>query len=1045
MTERRLLVIGSQCDGKNHLAFLPEVAKRLHALMQSPGDCVGVKCAGRPDGLLIDPTVAEAKAAIKAAIEQAANAHAVLILAYIGHGEFNGPASGDFYLYPKDASSPTSDEAIHFAEYIKDRIGQRRDLPGLLVLMDACFAGAGAWQTMERWVQSQRGDFRFEFLTATDDTSTARAVLSHTIIELLERGDPEAGDRLHASDAHRLLATDNFRPQHVAFNASTAPLQLGRNIAKDPGDVFWKGTVGFVDILRWTEYFQPTEQLDRLVEASNRHSVVVLTGPAGAGKSTLAAALARPDLTGGRVPPGFVHAIAVLNLGSDESSIAADIAGQLEKSLPEFGEANDAFDRSMPRDERERMALLPRKVLGLVSYLPDGSEARIVLDGFDQLSEGTRKLIGRWFGVRPTNLRLVITTRPDTPDCPSGDQLAHGGTTRSSIADYLVARRLPDPAQRAILDRAGDHWLVAKLLADAVKAEPAIDLAGLPSTVEGAYARLLNQAGAAVAWPGRYRPTLGVLAVAGPGVSVPLALLIEASTRLGRVGDTDDLRAVLSRLRGLVVRTAPDTPDEHIGLFHPTFADYLLSGSDATSDYVINPAIIHPAIVEAIAAIAPMDEHKHNDPVHRYAFLREAEHIGVSGDFEWVMTSLGSRESPIPRENLARHQSWSERFETKLDRDNSIGLHLRSDVAHWIGDSGDARLALELYKALLPDQVKAIGPDHPDTLTTRNNVAHWTGRTGDARRALEMYKALLPDRVEASGPDHPDTLTTRANIAAWTGRTGDARGALEMYKALLPDRVKAIGPDHPDTLTTRNNIGAWTGETGDARGALELFTALLPDQEKASGADHPDTLSTRSNVAGWTGQTGDARRALELLTALLPDQEKAIGPDHPDTLTTRNNIAALTGETRDARAALGLFEVLLPDQVKAIGPDHPDTLATRHNIAAWTGETGDARRALELFTALLPDQVEVIGPDHPDTLNTMGKLGILSMRTGKSGDGCRWLREGLKRAENRFGADDPLTSTFRDLLSQFGCDKGEAGPNQSRAVMMARATDSRPR
>ena len=43
-----------------------------------------------------------------------------------------------------------------------------------------------------------------------------------------------------------------------------------------------------------------------------RIPVVVLTGVAGAGKSTLAAALARPEIAGGRVPDGFVHAIAIL-------------------------------------------------------------------------------------------------------------------------------------------------------------------------------------------------------------------------------------------------------------------------------------------------------------------------------------------------------------------------------------------------------------------------------------------------------------------------------------------------------------------------------------------------------------------------------------------------------------------------------------------------------------------------------------------------------------------------------------------------------------
>ena len=30
---------------------------------------------------------------------------------------------------------------------------------------------------------------------------------------------------------------------------------------------------------------------------------------------------------------------------------------------------------------------------------------------------------------------------------------------------------------------------------------------------------------------------------------------------------------------------------------------------------------------------------------------------------------------------------------------------------------------VEKYKALLTEQTKNLGPDHPDTLTTRNNLA----------------------------------------------------------------------------------------------------------------------------------------------------------------------------------------------------------------------------------------------------------------------------------------------------------------------------------
>jgi len=60
MSERRILVIGSQCEARQHLNFLPRAARDLYTVMtdRERGDCVS---AIDGEGLLIDPTVREAK------------------------------------------------------------------------------------------------------------------------------------------------------------------------------------------------------------------------------------------------------------------------------------------------------------------------------------------------------------------------------------------------------------------------------------------------------------------------------------------------------------------------------------------------------------------------------------------------------------------------------------------------------------------------------------------------------------------------------------------------------------------------------------------------------------------------------------------------------------------------------------------------------------------------------------------------------------------------------------------------------------------------
>ena len=77
MGERRILVIGSQCEALNRLSFLPDTAQELYSVMTDPGRgaCVA---AIEGAGLLLDPTVQEAKSAIVTAYKRAAKDEATL-------------------------------------------------------------------------------------------------------------------------------------------------------------------------------------------------------------------------------------------------------------------------------------------------------------------------------------------------------------------------------------------------------------------------------------------------------------------------------------------------------------------------------------------------------------------------------------------------------------------------------------------------------------------------------------------------------------------------------------------------------------------------------------------------------------------------------------------------------------------------------------------------------------------------------------------------------------------------------------------------------
>jgi tetratricopeptide (TPR) repeat protein len=754
---------------------------------------------------------------------------------------------------------------------------------------------------------------------------------------------------------------------------------------------------------------------------------VAVVGPAGVGKSTLVATLARAELADDLIPRRFVHGLAFASPTTTVSQLATDLSRQLNLTVQDFTAAAEEFRRQTRLAEWEGLDPLTQQVVGPLRQLAPERTVRLVIDGLDQFPAPVAPIALAALNELATDsalasIRLVVTARPDT-QLPSSQRLLTLDRVASIyIERYLEQRKVPPDRASGILHQVAGNWLVARLLADLATEVDASPM-GPPRTLYTAYRDELLRAGAddPASWTQALRPVLAALAVVGVGPVLPLPLLCHASRVLGGPEQPARVRDVLVRLRGLVVRSNPGAAEEHTGTFHTTFANYLRSNQD----FVIDKQAAHQALVDAIQTLAPVAEHNPSDPLHRYATAAEAEHYWALGQYVEVLRSLVGRDSKIPAENLSRWRSWKDRFQTVLGPDHPSTLAARNNLAYWIAQTGDASEALRLSAELLHDEQRVLGPNHPDTLATRNNVAGWTGQTGDARGALRLFAELLPDQLRVLGPNHRHTLTTRNNIATWTGSTGEPRGALRLFAELLPDFQRVLGPDHPETLRVRNSIAHWTGETGDVREALRLFQELLPDQQRVLGPDHPNTLTTRNNIAVWTGETGDAREALRLLQELLPDLQRVLGPNHPETLRTHNNIAGWTSRSVGASEALRLFQELLPDQQRVLGPDHPETLRARSNLAALTGETGDAPEALRLFEGLLPDLQRVLGPDHPDTLRARNSIAGWTSKTGHVPEALQSLRELLPDLQRVLGPDHPDTLLVRNNIAGLTAEKGD--------------------
>ncbi|MFE5534072.1 tetratricopeptide repeat protein, partial [Embleya sp. NPDC056538] len=78
-----------------------------------------------------------------------------------------------------------------------------------------------------------------------------------------------------------------------------------------------------------------------------------------------------------------------------------------------------------------------------------------------------------------------------------------------------------------------------------------------------------------------------------------------------------------------------------------------------------------------------------------------------------------------------------------------------------LGTTGRVGAAAEHFRQMLTTAHRHLGADHPDTLMIRSNLAGWRAEAGDAAGAARAFEELLADELRILGPDHSNTLTTR--------------------------------------------------------------------------------------------------------------------------------------------------------------------------------------------------------------------------------------------------------------------------------------------
>jgi tetratricopeptide (TPR) repeat protein len=319
-----------------------------------------------------------------------------------------------------------------------------------------------------------------------------------------------------------------------------------------------------------------------------------------------------------------------------------------------------------------------------------------------------------------------------------------------------------------------------------------------------------------------------------------------------------------------------------------------------------------------------------------------------------------------------------------------------------------------ILKKAIAVREAALGPDHPDTLTSRNNLAVAYTDAGRTAEAIALHETTLRLKESKLGPDHPDTLTSRNNLASAYAQAGRTAEAIALQEATLKFKESRLGPWDASTLASRHNLAAAYLAVGRVADAIRLLEANIEHMDSRLGPDHPHAILNRNALAAAYWRAGRLDRSIPLFERALEQMAAKLGPDHPDTLNTQCNLGVNYRDAGRLEEGARLMEEALR---RARG--RPDALAKTEWALLQLGWTyqglGRWDRAEPLLRDFLSRQRKTTPPDSPALAATLAQLGLILLLQQDWSEAESALRECLKIREVKFPDDWSRFNTMSQL------------------------------
>lgn len=245
---------------------------------------------------------------------------------------------------------------------------------------------------------------------------------------------------------------------------------------------------------------------------------------------------------------------------------------------------------------------------------------------------------------------------------------------------------------------------------------------------------------------------------------------------------------------------------------------------------------------------------------------------------------------------------------------------------------GEYEAVDDIWRLHMVQMEATQGCNHPDfgrCLLEMGIAAILAGRVTEAYgllvRALEALESGL-------GLNSVDVAQALHALGMCTLKKGLPDEAEKLYHRALEIRVEHLGSGSPTVARTLNGLGRCALESGKLEDAKRLFQQALDIEEAVLSPDHPDVTWTLHDLGTCQFKLGRIEEAKELLGRVLKLREITLGREHPDIAYTLHELGACAIKLGQVNEAEELFGRALDIRVLKLGEDHCHVAITLNEI-----------------------------------------------------------------------------------------------------------------